>query len=148
MVLEKNCNSLCTLFYRKKFYKEASTVADHILACFLYLYGKEVLLMFDFYYQDLAKETKQISSHPYYKNKIKLNNTINDNVDLKQIIEDKLAAKKRVRIYKEDNVTITSYKTIDYITNNNKEEPSYESIDINQSISTSARSPQRPLAPK
>ena len=41
--------------------------------------------------------------------------------------------KKQVRIYKEDDATIASYKTSDYIANNNREESSYESMDIDQS---------------
>ena len=51
-------------------------------------------------------------------------------MDLEWIIEDKLAVKKRVRIYEEDNATIAFYKTTDYIANNNREESSYNSMDI------------------
>ena len=46
------------------------------------------------------------------------------------MIDEKLAAKKRVRIYKEDDTTIASYKTSDYIQNQNQEDSSKESIDI------------------
>ena len=50
IAIEKNYQGSYTLFYRKKFYEEASTVADHLPAYFLHLYGEGVLLLFDLYY--------------------------------------------------------------------------------------------------
>ena len=69
------------------------------------------------YYQNLAKEVKWIEGQPYYKEELELNKAINDNVDLEQIIDEKLTTKKRVRIYKEDNAMMTSYKTTNYVKN-------------------------------
>jgi len=50
VVLEKNYSRNYTLFYRKKFYKEVSVVADYLPAYFLKLYGKGILTLFDLYY--------------------------------------------------------------------------------------------------
>ena len=56
--MEKNKSSSYTLFYRKKFYEELSTVADHLPAYFLKFYREGILSLFDPYYQDLAKDTQ------------------------------------------------------------------------------------------
>ena len=72
VVLEKNKGGSYILFYRKKIHKEASTIADHLPAYFLKLYGEGVLSLFDPYYQDLAKDTKWIKNQLYYDNKIEL----------------------------------------------------------------------------
>ena len=48
------------MLYKKKFYKEASTVVDHILAYFFKLYGEGILSIFVPYYQDLARDAKWI----------------------------------------------------------------------------------------
>ena len=147
IVIEKNRQGSCTLFYRKKFYEEASIVADHLLAYFLHLYGEGVLLLFDPYYQDLAKDAKWIEEQPYYEEELELNEAINDDVDLKWIIEEKLAAKKRVRIYKEDNVTMASYKTIDYINNSQQESNSQDGMESDQLYVSSAWGSEKPLVP-
>ena len=51
-----------------------------------------------------------------YEDNLELNEKINDNVDLQRMIEDKPKAKKLVRICDEDNASITSYNTTDYVT--------------------------------
>ena len=58
IALKKNKNGSYTLFYRKKFYEEASTVVDRLPAYFLKLYKEGILSLFNPYYQDLAKDTK------------------------------------------------------------------------------------------
>ena len=55
------------------------------------------------------------------------------------MINEKLAAKKRVRIHEKDDATMASYETLDCIQNQNQEDSSEESIDIDQPTSTSAR---------
>ena len=92
--IEKNHQGLYTLFYRKNFYKEASTVVDHLPAYFLHLYREGVLSLFDPYYQDLAKDAKWIEGQPCYEEELELNEAINDDVDLKWMIEEKLVAKR------------------------------------------------------
>ena len=92
-------------------------VADHLPAYFLHLYREGVLSLFDLYYQDLAKDAKQIEGQLYCEEELELNEAINDDVDLEWMIKEKPAAKKRVRIYKENDVTIASYKTTDYVNN-------------------------------
>ena len=52
------------------------------------------------------------------------------------IEEDKTSTKKWVRIYEEDNTTIASYKTLDYVTGG-KLVDSVEEIDIKQSAKES-----------
>ena len=61
IALEKNKNSMFTLFYKKCFYKEASIITDHLLAYFYKLYREEVLHIFNLYYQDLAKDATRIN---------------------------------------------------------------------------------------
>ena len=46
------------------------------------LYGEGILSIFALYYQDLARDTKWIKDQPYYEDKLDLNETINDKVDL------------------------------------------------------------------
>ena len=48
--LEYNRNSLYSLFYQDKYYKETSTIIDYILAYFLKLHREGVLSIFDLYY--------------------------------------------------------------------------------------------------
>ena len=62
-----------------------------------------------------TKDVKWIEEQPYYKEELELNEAINNDIDLEWMIKEKLAAKKRVRIYEEDDATIASYKTTDYI---------------------------------
>ena len=60
------------------------------------------------------------------------------------MIEDEHEAKKRVRIYEEDNSTITSYKTNGYVSGIKDEDSYNESMDIGHSTSESARGYQKP----
>ena len=82
IALEKNRNSTYTLFYKKRFHEEASTIADHLPAYFYKLYGEEVLCIFDPYYQDLAKEATWINQKPYYEDDLELYNAITDTADI------------------------------------------------------------------
>ena len=61
------------------------------------------------------------------------------------MIEEKPAAKKRVRIYKEDDTTIASYKTTDYIRNSQQEETSMNSMEVDQILEYSTQGLQQPL---
>ena len=54
MALEKNKAGTFTLFYKNHFYNEASTIADYLPAYFLKIYSKNILSIFDPYFQDLA----------------------------------------------------------------------------------------------
>ena len=54
------------------------------------------------------------------------------------IKEEKSSIKKRVRIYEEDNATMVSYKTLDYIAGTKSAEL-LEVIDVNQSVIESAQ---------
>ena len=56
VALEKNKTGTYLLFYKKHFYKEMSTVVDHLPAYFLKLYGSDILSIFDLYLQDLVKD--------------------------------------------------------------------------------------------
>ena len=60
------------------------------------------------------------------------------------MIDEKLAAKKRVRIYEEDDTTMASFKTIGYVKGRAVNDSSNVSIDIDQPTSISARGLQRP----
>ena len=82
MTLEKNQAGTYSLFYKKYFYEEASTVADYLPAYFLKLYDSDVLSIFDLYFQDLATDTTQVDDHPYYTDDLELYKAINDTVDL------------------------------------------------------------------
>ena len=64
---------------------------------------------------------------------------MNNDIDLEWMIkEDKPSTKKRVWIYKEDDATMASYKTSDYVAGAKSVE-SVEEIDINQSAIESDR---------
>ena len=56
--VERNKNYTYSVLCKKKFHKEASTVADHVPAYFFKLYGEGILSIFTLYYQDLAHDTK------------------------------------------------------------------------------------------
>ena len=135
--IERNKNCTYSVLYHKKYYKEVSTVVDHLLAYFLKLYEEGILLIFTLYYQDLSREAKWINEQPYYKNELDLNEKINKTVDLEWMIDEKLAAKKCVKIYKEEDTTIASFKTIDYIKGRAVDDSSNMSMDINEPILTS-----------
>ena len=47
------------------------------------------------------------------------------------MIEEKLAAKKRLRVYEENNITMVSYKITDYIKGAKIDDSLHNSIDIN-----------------
>ena len=80
-----------------KFHEEASIVIDYIPAYFYKLYREKVLAIFAPYYQDIAKEARQINVQFYYEDELKLNEVINNNVDLEQMLEEeKSLAKKQV----------------------------------------------------
>ena len=76
----------CILYSAEKIHKEASTVVDYVPAYFFHLYREGILSIFDLYYQDLAKEAKQINGQLYCKDELELNKAIKDDVDLEQII--------------------------------------------------------------
>ena len=61
------------------------------------------------------------------------------------MVEEKLAMKKRERIYEEDEVTMALYETTNYIVGERIDDSSHESIEIDQSIDNSAQGPQRLL---
>ena len=115
--IKNNKNGLCSLFHKKKFHKETSIVVDHILAYFLKLYREGVLIILDPCYQDIAIEAKWTDNQLYYEEELELNEAIKDDVDLEQITKEKPTAKKRVRIYEEDDATMASYNTSDYVIN-------------------------------
>jgi len=54
--IEKDTNRNFILFYKKKFYYDASTIADHLAVVLLKQTNKNILHIFDLYYQTLAKE--------------------------------------------------------------------------------------------
>ena len=54
--LEKDTNGNFILFYKKKFHRDASTIAYYLVAVLLKQTNKNILYIFDLYYQTLAKE--------------------------------------------------------------------------------------------
>ena len=62
------------------------------------------------------------------------------------MIDNKPAVKKHIRIYEEDNTTITSFKTIDYAKDRAIDDSLNEGIDVNQSTFTSTQGSQKPSA--
>ena len=144
IALEKNRTSTFTLFYEKKFHKEA-IIADHLPAYFHKLHGDEVLQIFELYFQDLVKDTTQIGKKLYYDNDLELYNAINDIVDLEWMEEaDQPSIKTRIQVYEQDKASMTSFKITDYIASRDE---SVDSMDINNPSEYSAQGLVRPLAP-
>ena len=54
--VEKDTNRNFILFYKKKFYRDASIIADHLVAVLLKQINKNILYIFNPYHQTLAKE--------------------------------------------------------------------------------------------
>ena len=63
------------------------------------------------------------------------------------MIKKKLAAKKRIRIYEEDDVTMALYKTIDYVNNFQQESNSQDGMESDQPYVSSARGSKKLSAP-
>ena len=133
------------LFYKKRFYEEASMITDHLQAYFHKLYKNNTLQIFDPYYQDLAKDAIQIDKQLYHKEDLKLQNAIDNIVNLEWIEdEDQLSLKKRVQVYKQDNASMTSFKTTDYIARGDN---SVDSMEIDNPSENSTQSLERPSVP-
>ena len=54
--IKKNSSGNFVLFYKKKFYCDASTIANYLPAVMQKQYTGNIMHIFDLYYQDLAKE--------------------------------------------------------------------------------------------
>ena len=67
-----------------------------------------------------------------------MNEAINNIVDLEWIIDKKRAKKKHVRIYKEDDATMASFKIIDYVKGRAIDNSLNISMNVDQPTSTSA----------
>ena len=64
----------------------------------------------------MAKDATWINEQPYYEDDLELHNTINDIADVEWMEDvELLSTKKQVRVYEQDDTSIKSFKTTDYI---------------------------------
>ena len=60
------------------------------------------------------------------------------------MIEDKPKNRKRVRIHEEDNITISSCKTTDYVSGSIEDDYFIDIMDVDHSTSKSSQGSQKP----
>ena len=93
----------------------------------------------------MAKDATWINNQLYYEDDLELYNAINDTIDLEWIEEEEQSSnKKRVWVYKQDDTSMTSFKTLDYVLGSAE---SIDSMEINNSSDNSTQGLERPLAP-
>ena len=93
----------------------------------------------------MAKDATWIDDQPYYEDDLELYNAINNTVDLKWIEEEEQPSnKKRVQAYEQDDTSMTSFKTSDYVPGSAE---SVDSIEIDNPSDNSAQGSERPSAP-
>ena len=79
--IEKDLLGNYIFFYKKKFYRDVSTIANYLLAVMNKQYNGNVLYIFEPYYQDLAKEMIWENGILIHKEEKELDDDLDEQLD-------------------------------------------------------------------
>ena len=75
--IKKDYNGNFVLFYKKKFHRDTSTIANHLATVMMKQYNKSIIHIFDTYHQILVKEVIwDKDSIPKHKEEQELDNNL------------------------------------------------------------------------
>ena len=81
ILVEKDCKENIILLFRKKFHKDVSTITVYLSIVIAKQYGDSILLIFELYFQDLAKDVIWINRIPITKEEKDLEDALGEELD-------------------------------------------------------------------
>ena len=109
--IEKNPSGNYTLFYKKKFYHDVSTITDYLPVVMDKQYNSNVLHIFEPYYQDMAKDVVLENGIPIHKEEKELNDNLDEQLDWVELTDltSELSASNKQPLDKVEEISVNTF---------------------------------------
>jgi len=147
--VEKDYRGNVLLVYKKKYYKNISTMADFLTAIMIKQYDKNILSIFQPYYQDAAINVIWIDGIPMTAEEKDLEDILGKELDWLEIDKVETISNKCFCPTLENDALVDTFTIKDFgLLPTNSDIPEINDNVEMESVAASAQDPQRSLAPK